>query len=479
MSSHLHADSDAAPRQLGEKLPARDSSFLAGPDASMDAHVSAAADDNPVAAVKAVEQMSNTRWFSVCVGLYSTAFLYGLDTNISAAVQGSVLASLGGLPLLPWIGTGFMLGSLATISVLGSAYAKFEVKWLYLASILMFEVGSAVCGAAPNMQAMAVGRVVAGVGGSGIYLGGVNYISLFVSPARRPIYTALIGTFWGLGAVLGPVIGSAFAQSAATWRWAFYINLVFGAATAPIYIFWFPRNGAYGHKPILPRLWTLDRLGAILNAAMFSLLFTAGLEPISVAVRLLPLVCLIIFATMLCGALLPRFDVYAAWYTASGVTALAGGVLLARIDATTPTREMYGFEVLAGFGCGLTFQAAYAIALVKAPADKAASVLSFINVAQLGGAALSLAIAGSVFQNVGFHTMRSALDGRRYTSAEIHEALAGGYSRIITDSAPEVRALASEAIAATLGKVYVLSAVAAVLILLSGILMRWERLTLA
>ncbi|KAG5790879.1 hypothetical protein H9Q69_010074 [Fusarium xylarioides] len=518
-------------------------------------------DPEPCAAVGgAVQDMSNIRWFSVCVGLYSTAFLYGLDATISAAVQGPVLASLGSLDLLPWIGAGFMLGSVATISLFGSLYINLEVKWLYLISILTFEVGSAICGAALNMGAMAVGRVVAGIGGSGIYLGGVNYISMFVSPAKRPVYTALIGTFWGLGAILGPVIGSAFAQSKATWRWAFYINLVIGAIMAPIYIFWFPHYGAHRHEPILPRIKNLDWLGALLNVATFSLFvtsctlsgfahqwnsatvitlwvmtgvvvvlftlqqwtaflttkedrifpvwclesrslvllfvgtagtsailnvnmyylplyfqFTAGLDPMVVAVRLLPFVCLIIFATMLSGALMAKYNLYAAWYTASGIIALVGGALLARIDAATPTKEIYGFEVLAGFGCGLTFQAAYAIALVKAPMDKAPSVLSFINVAQLGGAALSLAIAGCLFHNVGFNTMQSALDGRGYNSSEIHDALAGGYSPIISDSTPEVRAIVTDAIATTLGKVYILSAVAAAAILVSGLLMRWER----
>jgi MFS family permease len=116
-------------------------------------------------------KMSNLRWFSVCVGLYLTAFLYGLDSTIAADVQGPILASLGNLTLLPWVGTGFLLGSVATISLFGSLYTKLEVKWLYLGSIVAFEVGSAICGAAPNMQAMTIGRVIAGVGGCGIYLG--------------------------------------------------------------------------------------------------------------------------------------------------------------------------------------------------------------------------------------------------------------------------------------------------------------------
>lgn len=116
-------------------------------------------------------QMSNLRWFSVCIGLYLTAFLYGLDSTIAADVQGPILESLGDLNMLPWVGTGFLLGSVATISLFGSLYTKIEVKWLYLGSIIAFEVGSAICGAAPNMTAMAVGRVVAGIGGSGVYLG--------------------------------------------------------------------------------------------------------------------------------------------------------------------------------------------------------------------------------------------------------------------------------------------------------------------
>ena len=116
-------------------------------------------------------QMSSLRWVSVCVGLYLSSFLYGLDSTIAADVQGPIYASLGNLNLLSWIGTGFLLGSVTTVSLFGSLYSRMEVKWLYLGSILLFEVGSAICGAAPNMQVMTVGRVLAGVGGSGMYIG--------------------------------------------------------------------------------------------------------------------------------------------------------------------------------------------------------------------------------------------------------------------------------------------------------------------
>ena len=53
----------------------------------------------------------------------------------------------------------------------GKAYAIFDVKWLYIGSLTMFAAGSALCGAAPSMKALIVGRVWAGAGGAGMYLG--------------------------------------------------------------------------------------------------------------------------------------------------------------------------------------------------------------------------------------------------------------------------------------------------------------------
>ena len=69
---------------------------------------------------------------------------------------------------------------------------------------------------------------------------GLTYIAVFTSLQERPLYNAMLGLSWGVGCILGPVIGGAFAVSSATWRWAFYINLVLVGVTAPAYIFCFP-----------------------------------------------------------------------------------------------------------------------------------------------------------------------------------------------------------------------------------------------
>lgn len=101
----------------------------------------------------------------------------------------------------------------------GKAYGMFDVKWVHLGSIVVFCVGSAVCGAAPNMNALIVGRVIAGVGGAGLYLGMLNLIAINTLENERPAYMGGTGVIWGAGTILGPVIGGAFADSSATWRW--------------------------------------------------------------------------------------------------------------------------------------------------------------------------------------------------------------------------------------------------------------------
>jgi MFS family permease len=63
------------------------------------------------------------------------------------------------------------MASVAVILLLGRAYGLFNVKTLTLSSLFIFEVGSALCGAAPTSDALIVGRVIAGMGGAGMYLG--------------------------------------------------------------------------------------------------------------------------------------------------------------------------------------------------------------------------------------------------------------------------------------------------------------------
>lgn len=80
-------------------------------------------------------------------------------------------------------------------------YGNFEGKWLYVLTIVIFEVGSALCGAAPNMNALILGRAICGFGGVGMYLGVLSLLSALTSIAERPVYMAMVGVIWGIGTV--------------------------------------------------------------------------------------------------------------------------------------------------------------------------------------------------------------------------------------------------------------------------------------
>lgn len=83
---------------------------------------------------------------------------------------------LGEIEKLPWIGIGFPMGSVAVILLIGKLYGTFDIKWLYITAAIAFEVGSALCGAAPTASALIVGRVIAGIGGAGMYMGQASQV---------------------------------------------------------------------------------------------------------------------------------------------------------------------------------------------------------------------------------------------------------------------------------------------------------------
>lgn len=85
-----------------------------------------------------------------------------------------------------------MIGGVSFVLPFGSIYAMFDTKKIYIGSVITFSVGSAVCGAAPNINAFIIGRVIAGVGGIGMYLGVMTLLSVNTSVTERPIYLGLV-----------------------------------------------------------------------------------------------------------------------------------------------------------------------------------------------------------------------------------------------------------------------------------------------
>ena len=180
--------------------------------------------NSPPAAEEAPRKVQGWRWYLVVLSMLSSIFLFSLDNTIVADIQHAVVEDFDDISKLPWLAGAFLIGAAATNLVWGKIYAGFEAKSMYIACVILFEAGSALCGGAPSMNALIVGRAIAGVGGSGLYVGVMTLISVTTTLQERPMYVGLTGLVWGIGTVLGPIVGGAFTDSSAGWRWAFYIK---------------------------------------------------------------------------------------------------------------------------------------------------------------------------------------------------------------------------------------------------------------
>ncbi len=147
----------------------------------------------------------------------------------------------------------------------GKIYKYYNLKWSFLISMLIFEVGSLICGIAPNSKTLVVGRAIAGLGGAGLSVGGTSIVSFTVPPAKRPMMMGVIGMTYALAAVLGPLLGGAFTDHV-SWRWCFYVNLPIGgvAAVAVFFFFRLPAASAPPRVSWTKKLLHVDPVGIAL-----------------------------------------------------------------------------------------------------------------------------------------------------------------------------------------------------------------------
>ncbi len=200
--------------------------------------------------------------------------LAALDQTIVSTALPTIVSDLGGLEHLSWVVTAYLLAATAATPLWGKLGDQYGRKNLYQLAIVIFLVGSALCGIAQDMPQLIGFRGVQGLGGGGLIVLSMAIVGDLVPPRERGRYQGLFGAVFGATSVLGPLLGGVFVDHL-SWRRVFYVNLPVGVVALLVI-------AAALHIPRRRTRHTIDYLGTFLMAAVAAcLVLVASLGGVS------------------------------------------------------------------------------------------------------------------------------------------------------------------------------------------------------